>query len=116
MILIKHFSGAVPVRVNISLPTTMIAVGSDLTIPCSVDGYPIPTVTWYKDGQILRNNERTQATENKLVVVRTNASDSGSYKCEAYNSYSSDEKTVNITIEGAYSIIILIYSFKQYNT
>ncbi|XP_060859868.1 papilin isoform X4 [Metopolophium dirhodum] len=92
----------VPVRVNISLPTTTIAVGSDLTIPCSVDGYPIPTVTWYKDGQILRNNERTQATENKLVVVRTNASDSGSYKCEAYNSYSSDEKTVNITIEGLY--------------
>ncbi|XP_022174083.1 papilin isoform X3 [Myzus persicae] len=92
----------VPVRVNISMPTTMIAVGSDLTIPCSVDGYPIPTVTWYKDGQVLRNNERTQATENKLVVVRTNASDSGSYKCEAYNSYSSDEKTINITIEGLY--------------
>ncbi|XP_026818119.1 papilin isoform X3 [Rhopalosiphum maidis] len=92
----------VPVRVNISLPATTIAVGSDLTIPCSVDGYPIPTVTWYKDGQILRNNERTQATENKLVVIRTNASDSGSYKCEAYNSYSSDEKTVNITIEGMY--------------
>ncbi|XP_060846635.1 papilin isoform X4 [Rhopalosiphum padi] len=92
----------VPVRVNISLPATTIAVGSDLTIPCSVDGYPIPTVTWYKDGQILRNNERTQVTENKLVVIRTNASDSGSYKCEAYNSYSSDEKTVNITIEGMY--------------
>ncbi|XP_027848870.1 papilin isoform X1 [Aphis gossypii] len=92
----------VPVRVNISLPSTTIAVGSDLTIPCSVDGYPIPAVTWYKDGQILQNNERIQATENKLVVVRTNASDSGSYKCEAYNAYSTDEKTVNITIEGVY--------------
>lgn len=37
---------------------------------------------------------------NELIVVRTNSDDSGSYKCEAYNAYSSDEKTVNITIEG----------------
>jgi uncharacterized protein YodC (DUF2158 family) len=38
--------------------------------------------------------------ENKLIIVRTNASDSGSYRCEAYNSYGSDEKIVNITVEG----------------
>lgn len=44
--------------------------------------------------------------ENKLIVVRTNASDSGSYKCEAYNSYGSDEKIVNITIEGMFAWII----------
>lgn len=71
MVLIEFFSGTVPVRVNISLPTTMIAVGSDLTIPCSVDGYPIPTVTWYKDGQILQNNERTQATGKRVYLPQT---------------------------------------------
>lgn len=71
MILIEHFSGAVPVRVNISLPSTTIAVGSDLTIPCSVDGYPIPAVTWYKDGQILQNNERIQATGKRVYPPQT---------------------------------------------
>lgn len=71
MVLIEFFSGTVPVRVNISLPTTTIAVGSDLTIPCSVDGYPIPTVTWYKDGQILQNNERTQATGKRVYLPQT---------------------------------------------
>lgn len=39
---------------------------------------------------------------NQLVIVRTNASDSGSYKCVAYNSYSSDEKSLNVVIEGLY--------------
>ncbi|XP_025408017.1 papilin isoform X2 [Sipha flava] len=92
----------VPVQVNISLSTTTFSVGSDLMIPYSVDGYPVPAVNWYKDGQILRNNDRTQITENKLIIVRTNASDSGSYRCEAYNSYGSDEKIVNITVEGVY--------------
>lgn len=43
--------------------------------------------------------------ENTVVVVHTNTLDSGSYKCEAYNAYSSDEKTVDITIEGLYSYI-----------
>lgn len=41
---------------------------------------------------------------NELIVVRTNSDDSGSYKCEAYNAYSSDEKTVNITIEGIHYV------------
>lgn len=58
----NHFCNIVPVQVNISLPTTTFTVGSDLMIPCSVDGYPIPTVVWYKDGRTIRNNERTQIT------------------------------------------------------
>lgn len=52
----------VPVRVNISLPTTVYGIGSDLTIHCSTDGLPTPSVTWYKDDQVLRNNERTKIT------------------------------------------------------
>ncbi|XP_050439361.1 papilin isoform X2 [Adelges cooleyi] len=93
----------VPVRVNITMPVTTFGVGGDLTVPCSVDGYPTPSVVWYKDDQLVRNTERTQTTENnQLVVVHTNSSDSGVYKCVAYNAYSSDEKSVNITIEGLY--------------
>lgn len=55
-----YFFAIVPVQVNISMPKTTFTIGSDLMIPCSVDGYPTPSVAWYKDGQILRNNERTQ--------------------------------------------------------
>ncbi|XP_060869977.1 vascular endothelial growth factor receptor 2-like isoform X2 [Metopolophium dirhodum] len=102
----EHSKKLIPVRVNVSLPSTMIPVGSDLMIPCSVEGNPIPTVTWYKDGQLLLDNERTKATENLLIIFRTNTSDLGSYTCKASNLNSSDETTVNITMETANSSTI----------
>ncbi|XP_050528636.1 papilin isoform X2 [Daktulosphaira vitifoliae] len=93
----------IPVQVNISMPVTKFGVGGDLIIPCAVDGYPIPTVVWYKDGQLVHNSERTQTNENhELVVIRTSASDSGEYKCVAYNAYNTAEKSVFVTIEGLY--------------
>jgi len=41
--------------------------------------------------------------ENLLIIFRTNTSDSGSYTCKASNLNSSDETTVNITMEIAKS-------------
>lgn len=87
------------VKINQFLTPTTIEVGSDLTIPCSVEGYPIPTVSWYKDGQIIRNNIRRQVIDNQLIFFHTNVSDSGSYTCFAYNSFSSDSQTVMVTIQ-----------------
>jgi Immunoglobulin I-set domain. len=44
------------VKVNITLETQVFGVGSDISIPCDVDGYPIPQVFWYKDGQVIEND------------------------------------------------------------
>ncbi|KAL5240244.1 hypothetical protein ACI65C_007654, partial [Semiaphis heraclei] len=41
------------VRINHFLTSKTVEVDSDLKIPCSVEGYPIPIVDWYKDGYIL---------------------------------------------------------------
>ena len=37
---------------------------------------------------------------NKLVILKANASDSGSYKCEADNGYSKAESTISVIVEG----------------
>nr|CAD7588890.1 unnamed protein product [Timema genevievae] len=50
----------VPVQANVSMSQTVFPVGSDISIPCDVDGYPIPRVTWYKDGQPLQSEDRLQ--------------------------------------------------------
>lgn len=42
-----------PVHTNISAAQRMFPVGGDVSIPCQADGYPIPKVTWYKDGMRL---------------------------------------------------------------
>jgi len=55
------------VRINQFLTSTTVEVGSDLKIPCSVEGYPIPIVNWYKDGRLIRNNEGRQQVIGKRV-------------------------------------------------
>jgi hypothetical protein len=56
------------VQANVSLTRTVYPIGSDISIPCDVDGYPIPHVVWYKDEQLLEPSERIHIT--------------GEYNCE----------------------------------
>lgn len=48
----------VPVKVNISAGQSQFPEGSDISITCTVDGYPIPRVLWYKDDELIRTNNR----------------------------------------------------------
>lgn len=49
-------------QANISLTRTIYPIGSDISIPCDVDGYPIPQVVWYKDEELLEPSERIHIT------------------------------------------------------
>jgi hypothetical protein len=59
---IVFFSHTVPVQANISLTRTVYPIGSDISIPCDVDGYPIPQVVWNKDEELLEPSERIHIT------------------------------------------------------
>jgi Immunoglobulin I-set domain. len=50
------------VQANVSLTRTVYPIGSDISIPCDVDGYPIPQVVWYKDEELLEPTERIHIT------------------------------------------------------
>uniref|UniRef100_A0A8D8QLD2 Papilin n=1 Tax=Cacopsylla melanoneura TaxID=428564 RepID=A0A8D8QLD2_9HEMI len=94
----------VPVKVNVTLPQLQFGVGADISIPCDVDGHPVPQVFWYKDGGIIENDGvRYRITEsNRLHIYHANATDSGEYRCYASNPYSSDSGSVSIQVEGIY--------------
>jgi hypothetical protein len=64
----RIFSHAVPVQANISLTRTVYPIGSDISIPCDVDGYPIPQVVWYKDEELLEPSERIHITGEQKCV------------------------------------------------
>ena len=51
-----------PVTANISIGQSQFPEGSDITIACNVDGYPIPRVFWYKDNELIHQNNRIQIT------------------------------------------------------
>nr|CAD7403319.1 unnamed protein product [Timema cristinae] len=93
----------VPVQANVSMSQTVFPVGSDISIPCDVDGYPIPRVTWYKDGQPLQSEDRLQISEShRLLIIRSNSNDTGEYRCEAFNQYGTSTSSTTITVEGVY--------------
>ncbi|XP_021914576.1 papilin isoform X2 [Zootermopsis nevadensis] len=93
----------VPVQANVSLTRTVYPIGSDISIPCDVDGYPIPQVVWYKDEQLLEPSGRIHITENhRLLIMRANGSDAGAYRCSASNQYGHSSSSVSIAVEGVY--------------
>jgi hypothetical protein len=93
----------VPVQANISLTRTVYPIGSDISIPCDVDGYPIPQVVWYKDEELLEPSERIHITENhRLLIVRANGDDAGTYRCSASNQYGQSSSSISIAVEGVY--------------
>ncbi|PFX14115.1 Down syndrome cell adhesion molecule-like [Stylophora pistillata] len=73
--------------------------GGSLSIYCNATGNPDPTVSWTKDGSLIRRNLRiAMSADNKqLTITNAAASDSGEYRCTAVNSigkYASIASTV----------------------
>ncbi|XP_070527125.1 papilin isoform X2 [Cardiocondyla obscurior] len=102
----------VPVNVNVSAGQSQFPEGSDISIACNVDGYPIPRVLWYKNDELIQTNNRIMISElNRLIISDANRDDSGQYRCEAANEFSSDSDSVNIHVAG-----IFIHPHCQDNT
>lgn len=67
----------------------MSNLGSKFTFRCQVEGFPIPVVTWHKDGMSIQNNPDYQTTFDQgvctLCIEETFAEDSARYTCKAIN-------------------------------
>ncbi|EDO34079.1 predicted protein, partial [Nematostella vectensis] len=62
-----------------------------LKLTCNSDGYPAPTVTWSRDGQVV---SRTSVYNSNSVT----RSEAGTYMCTATNEMGSDTTTVQVTV------------------
>ncbi|CAH1168788.1 unnamed protein product [Phyllotreta striolata] len=61
--------------------------GMSLIIKCPVAGYPIETITWERDGQLLPINRRQRVYANGTLVIEQTQrrEDAGTYTCQAQN-------------------------------
>ncbi|XP_006817483.1 neural cell adhesion molecule 2-like, partial [Saccoglossus kowalevskii] len=61
--------------------------GVDLTLTCSIQGIPPPTVQWLKDGYSIENSKRYTFSEDdtELTILNTHRNDSGVYICNVTN-------------------------------
>ncbi|XP_078494175.1 SPEG neighbor protein-like [Ciona intestinalis] len=79
--------------------------GSAARIDGRLGGFPDPTVTWYKDGQEIKEGPKYNIIFEEpdvcaLVIRNTEADDVGTYTCKAFNNFGEafDSAKININV------------------
>ncbi|CAB3251608.1 unnamed protein product [Arctia plantaginis] len=73
--------------------------GDAVTLPCSVDGVPTPTVKWVRNGMTLRTSKNIVTTsDHSLKFKAIKVSDSGYYTCKAENRFGPSIKTILVYV------------------
>ncbi|KAJ7986246.1 hypothetical protein DPEC_G00337960 [Dallia pectoralis] len=78
-----------------------IKVNHTLTLECVALAIPTPSLQWYKDGQVLRADDRLEITSNGRIVKikQAQVADTGRYTCIATNVAGEDEKDFDVNIQ-----------------
>ncbi|XP_053682403.1 papilin [Sabethes cyaneus] len=100
----EHIPEPVPVSARQEFPYGhQFAPNSNITIRCVTDGFPRPTVNWFKDGRIMEPSNRVYIEDdNTLHVFGALPSDAGAYKCLARNEHSEAFEENTVRVEGVF--------------
>lgn len=82
-------------------PSNQSAVsGETVDFECSVIGSSNPTVTWLKDNEPLKDDDRYTITEESLSIKSVEPQDAGKYTCYAENSEGVDQADAYLDVDG----------------
>lgn len=73
--------------------------GESITLPCEAEGYPVPEISWYLNGQDFTDGIVDE--NGALILENVGNMHRGFFTCEAVNNLGKDEKTVTMTIHTA---------------
>ncbi|XP_061153333.1 hemicentin-1 isoform X4 [Syngnathus typhle] len=79
-----------------------VLIHNPLELDCHATGTPPPTITWYKDGQVVRPGDdglRLAASGWRLIIPRAQVSDVGRFQCVASNEGGEHEKDFNVLVQ-----------------
>lgn len=84
----KQAQGVAP-KFTQPLKSVDVEEGMSATLECEVIGSPVPSITWFKDGERVEDTARYQTRSNgkraTLTVTNATLDDEGDYKCVAEN-------------------------------
>ncbi|EGW07567.1 Neural cell adhesion molecule 2, partial [Cricetulus griseus] len=68
--------------------------GEEMTLTCRASGSPDPTISWFRNGKLIEENEKytLKGSNTELTVRNIINKDGGSYVCKATNKAGEDEK------------------------
>ncbi len=77
-----------------------------MSVECKVNGFPIPSLMWYKNGLQLQLSERISTHKNGVLFIR-NAQllDAGEYECAVWNIAGQSQATVTLIYTGKHITI-----------
>ena len=73
-------------------PKENIRIGSDVTLQCTSNGFPIPQFQWFNDNNVV------VSVKSSLKLIGVTMATSGRYTCLANNGVSKEEKTIELII------------------
>lgn len=84
---------------NVTTETTAL-LDTVVALECERRGVPLPTITWYRNGEPVLSSRQTQYVErgHYLRIPRVQASDSGLYTCRVTSVAGSAEKTYKLDV------------------
>uniref|UniRef100_A0A8C1S6F9 Titin n=1 Tax=Cyprinus carpio TaxID=7962 RepID=A0A8C1S6F9_CYPCA len=93
---------AIQPTVRTKLSTYNVQVGQDLKIEARISGHPKPTITWTKDGSVLKQTTRVNVADTAhhttLTIKDATREDGGMYNIAVANVLGQAEATVEIII------------------
>lgn len=88
---------------------------ANVTLQCEIDGYPLPTITWYKDAQEITYGKKTMRKGNNLVIIKTYGKDEGIYQCFANNGMETIHQATSLIVGERPPMIIMSFKKKILN-
>ncbi|NXN24555.1 HMCN2 protein, partial [Nycticryphes semicollaris] len=76
-------------------------LNGSVVLPCQAEGWPVPRVTWWKDGRLLplhRSNRLQLLTGGSLQIDPIQIQDSGYYLCMASSPAGSDRRGLDLHV------------------
>ncbi|XP_036834633.1 hemicentin-1 isoform X2 [Oncorhynchus mykiss] len=79
---------------------TTVTINNLLELECRATGTPSPILTWFKDGQPVRQGEGVRVTANgrRLVISRPQVSDTARFQCVATNEAGDHKRDFNVAV------------------
>lgn len=84
---------------NITTEVTAL-LDTVVTLECEARGVPLPTITWYRNGEVILSHRQAQYIEkgHYLKIPRAQASDAGLYTCRVSSVAGIAEKTYKLDV------------------
>lgn len=92
-------------RITTEIEEFETKIQSTAILEAKVIGDPLPSITWIKNNEVIKENERIKMMFEDdiaaIVIKNVEVEDEGEYKIIAKNDEGSDSKTINLLIKAA---------------